>query len=59
MMKVNKEQPSNSKVILSQEQEEVLDMYLNNLDEFLDSARELEKAQVEIETLHLKKILTK
>ena len=58
-IKEDQSQLSKTKKILSAEQEEILDLYLKNLDEFLDSAKESEKAQVEIETLHLKKILTK
>lgn len=45
--------------ILNEEQEAVLDMYLANLDKFLVTIQESENVQVETETLHLKKILTK
>lgn len=45
--------------ILNEEQEAVLDMYLANLDKFLATIQESENVQVETETLHLKKILTK
>ena len=45
--------------ILNEEQEAVLDMYLANLDNFLATIQESENVQVETETLHLKKILTK
>lgn len=45
--------------ILTAEQEAVLDMYINNLDEFFNATKEFDKTQVEIETLHLKRILTK
>ena len=58
-MKEHKNQHPASRKILDEEQELVLDMYLKNLDEFLDTAKESEKAEIEIETLHLKKILTK
>lgn len=47
------------KNILTAQQEAVLDMYIKNLDEFFNAAKEAEKRQVEIETLHLKRILTK
>jgi hypothetical protein len=48
-----------SESILTQEQDTILDMYLTNLDKFIDSIKQTEKVQVEIETLHLKRILTK
>jgi hypothetical protein len=46
--------PSN---ILTPEQEAILDRYLQHLDEVLENSRESDKIQVEIETLHLKRIL--
>jgi hypothetical protein len=46
--------PSN---ILTPEQEAILDRYLQHLDEVLENIRESDKIQVEIETLHLKRIL--
>ena len=58
-MKDLKNQYPLPKTILNEEQEVILDLYLKSLDQFLDSARESETAQVEIETLHLKRILTK
>lgn len=45
--------------LLNQDQEEVLDMYLQQLDDFYGTLKETEKLQVEIETLHLKRLLTK
>ncbi|AHM58665.1 hypothetical protein D770_01955 [Flammeovirgaceae bacterium 311] len=45
--------------ILTQEQDAILDMYLKNLDNFFESIKQTEKVQVEIETLHLKRILSK
>lgn len=45
--------------ILTPEQEEILDLYITHLDEFYKALKQAEKVQVEIETLHLKKILTK
>ncbi|WP_210489334.1 hypothetical protein [Rufibacter aurantiacus] len=44
--------------VLTQEQDALLDLYLNNLDNFFENQKNAEKIQVEIETLHLKKILT-
>jgi hypothetical protein len=45
--------------VLTPEQEAILDMYLTHLDTFLEDLKVSEKIQVEIETLHLKRILTK
>ncbi len=47
------------KSILTTEQDAVLDMYSKNLDDFFERIKDSEKVQVEIETLHLKRILTK
>jgi hypothetical protein len=47
------------KKILSTEQEAVLDLYVSNLDNYFENLKKSEKVQVEIETLHLKRILTK
>ncbi|WP_169788139.1 hypothetical protein [Rufibacter tibetensis] len=44
--------------ILTQEQDALLDLYLNNLDNFFENQKKAEKLKVEIETLHLKKILS-
>lgn len=45
--------------ILTPEQEALLDLYLKTLDHFCENLKASEKIQVEIETQHLKKILTK
>ncbi|WP_197901575.1 hypothetical protein [Rhodocytophaga rosea] len=45
-------------IILTAEQEEILDLYMNNLDNIFEEIKESEKMQVEIETLHLKRILS-
>jgi hypothetical protein len=45
-----------SKDILTPEQEAILDRYLLQLDAFLENIKASEKIQVEIETLHLKRI---
>ncbi len=55
--KPDKEKKQNS--VLTSEQDAILDMYIKNLDNFFEAVKESEKIQVEIETLHLKKILTK
>jgi uncharacterized protein related to proFAR isomerase len=47
------------KKILTTEQEAILDLYVSNLDNFFENLKKSEKVQVEIETLHLKRILTK
>lgn len=52
-------QPPVPKNILDQEQEHILDLYIQSLDSYLDELKAFEKVQVEIETQHLKKILTK
>ncbi len=49
---------SSFKNILTQEQEALLDLYLQNLDNFFQNQKDAAKIQVEIETLHLKKILS-
>lgn len=59
MMMEKNNQESSSSVILTAEQESVLDLYLEKLDKFLSEAQEAENIEVETETLHLKKILTK
>jgi len=53
----NSDKKQNS--VLTSEQDAVLNLYLKNLDNFFEAVRETEKIQVEIETLHLKRILTK
>lgn len=45
--------------ILTAEQDAILDMYLDRLDDYFKNIKEQEKMQVEIETLHLKRLLTK
>lgn len=49
----------NQKRILSPEQDALLDMYINSLDTYFEEIKNSEKVQVEVETLHLKRILTK
>ncbi len=45
--------------ILTPEQDALLDLYIKKLDDYLEEVKASEKIQVEIETLHLKRILTK
>jgi hypothetical protein len=45
--------------VLTPEQDVLLDMYIKNLDNFSENLKASEKIQVEIETQHLKSILTK
>ncbi|QNF33717.1 hypothetical protein HUW51_13670 [Adhaeribacter swui] len=55
--KYRAEEKENS--VLTEEQDLILDMYIQKLDAYFESLKESEKIQVEIETLHLKRILTK
>ncbi|MFT2007898.1 hypothetical protein ACMA1I_04420 [Pontibacter sp. 13R65] len=45
--------------VLTQEQDALLDLYSEHLDRYFESIKASEKVQVEIETLHLKRILSK
>lgn len=45
--------------VLTAEQEEILDLYIESLDNFFQEIKQSEKTQVEIETLHLKRLLSK
>ena len=44
--------------ILSEEQEAILDLYIESLDSFFEEVKQSEITQVEIETLHLKRLLS-
>ncbi len=44
--------------VLTDEQAALLDLYIQNLDNFFEEVKQTEKTQVEIETLHLKRILS-
>lgn len=59
MISKEKEGRGQKERVLSSEQEEILDLYLKRLDDFYSRIKETEKVQAEIETLHLKRILTK
>ena len=45
--------------VLTVEQDVILDLYIQKLDAYFENLKESEKIQVEIETLHLKRIVTK
>ena len=45
--------------ILSDEQEAVLDLYIQHIDNVFEEMKLSEKLQVEIETQHLKRILSR
>jgi hypothetical protein len=47
------------KNVLTEEQDIILDMYLQKLDEQFEHIKASEKMEVEIETLHLKRILSR
>ena len=55
----NKEGITQQESMLSQDQEAVLDLYIRHLDNIFEEMKLSEKLQVEIETQHLKRILTK
>ena len=44
--------------ILTSEQESLLDLYIQNLDVYMEELKAADAIQVEIETQHLKKILS-
>lgn len=52
-----KEQSKLARSILTHEQEELLELYLQKLDSFYEELKTAEKVHVQIETEHLKKIL--
>ncbi|WP_202916004.1 hypothetical protein [Pontibacter pamirensis] len=57
-MAEDKDQKKTSKTILTDEQEELLDLYIQNLDGYYEELKASDAIQVEIETQHLKKILS-
>ncbi len=59
-MKDSKNQPVTQAqdVVLTDEQEHILDLYIRNLDNFFEEIKQAEKTQVDIETTHLKRILS-
>ncbi|MCX2740720.1 hypothetical protein [Pontibacter anaerobius] len=56
-MAADKELKNTGNHFLTQEQEALLDLYLQRLDTIFEEMKASEKVQVEIETQHLKKIL--
>ncbi len=44
--------------VLTPEQDALMDLYIQHLDNFFEEVKQTEKTQVEIETLHLKRILS-
>jgi hypothetical protein len=50
---------ASQKHILTQEQDALLDLYIKHIDDYFVGLKDSEKLQVEIETLHLKRILSK
>jgi len=57
MALVNTNQEIKPHNVLTPEQDVILDLYRQKLDDFFENLKESEKIQVEIETLHLKRIL--
>ena len=57
MTEGDKKQQGKESPLLTAEQEEILDKYLQNLDGVFENMKASERVQVEIETLHLKRIL--
>ncbi|MDX5423249.1 MAG: hypothetical protein LPK07_07235 [Hymenobacteraceae bacterium] len=58
MTEDNKQQ-NTPKKLLTEEQETILDLYIQKLDAVYEQLKTSEQVQVEIETQHLKKILFK
>ncbi|MDX5437074.1 MAG: hypothetical protein LPK03_07760 [Pontibacter sp.] len=56
-MEADKQNGQALKSILSQEQDELLDLYLQRLDAFMEELKQSEKTEITIETMHLKRIL--
>jgi hypothetical protein len=59
LFKDKKEEVSTQHRILSSEQEAVLDLYIQHIDNIFEEMKLSEKLQVEIETQHLKRILSR
>ncbi|MEJ8801975.1 hypothetical protein [Pontibacter sp. H249] len=51
--------PAAEGIVLTQEQDELLDLYIQELDSFYEELRQAEKTAIAIETTHLKRMLTK
>lgn len=59
MINGNNKEESPLQSILTQEQDAVLDLYIAHIDGIFEEMKLAEKLQVEIETMHLKRILSK
>jgi hypothetical protein len=59
LFKDKKEEVITQHRILSSEQEAVLDLYIQHIDNIFEEMKLSEKLQVEIETQHLKRILSR
>ncbi|WP_181884998.1 hypothetical protein [Pontibacter diazotrophicus] len=53
-----KDRKKASNNVLTAEQDDLLDLYIQNLDGYYEELRASDAIQVEIETQHLKKILS-
>ncbi|MBD1395715.1 hypothetical protein H9Q13_00930 [Pontibacter sp. JH31] len=59
LFKDKKDEVPHQHRILSSEQEAVLDLYIQHIDHIFEEMKLSEKLQVEIETQHLKRILSR
>lgn len=59
LFKEKKDEVTTQQRILSDEQEAVLDLYIQHIDSIFEEMKHSEKLQVEIETQHLKRILSR
>jgi hypothetical protein len=58
MTGAEKEKELTRQRILTPEQDALLDLYIKKLDEYFEEVKASEKIQVEIETLHLKRMIS-
>jgi hypothetical protein len=58
-MNAGKDIPIPQDSFLTEEQKAILELYIQNLDYFFEQIKESEKTQVEIETMHLKRLLSR
>jgi hypothetical protein len=58
-MNASKDIPIPQDSFLTEEQKAILELYIQNLDYFFEQIKESEKTQVEIETMHLKRLLSR
>lgn len=57
-MRHQEKESGGERQFLTEEQDQLLDLYLSSLDAYLQSQKNAEQFQIEIETRHLKKILS-